>query len=317
MEKGPTRNARRRIPSNSHSNSILFDSTVLNQKDRTKFNFNHFLQSDIPPMYHIDITNESKTLKSFKLHQNEELKGFNIKEIQHKLKADFKLDLIDHKTKVSVPKKGDLGIKRKRGRPPVKKDVLIDELYKPIHDRMLKDEKRFVDSEKSIIKREIDDYLELLPLLGVELKVKDLYWELLGLNIGKLIINDDLLLNLRVILPQITKVDNPNDDDELLMKYRLTVREIQSSLLKYFNIKKLDELLRKENIAYWNGLGVNDQERTTNKDVKSLKRRRLEYRNKLIGPIHKIKFSQSGIQLNIDPISGPYLSKCKVTNDNK
>lgn len=268
-------------------------------------------------MFRIGIVDEQKSLKGFKLHENEELKGFNFKEIQDKLKSDFELDLVDHKTKVSIPKKkkGVATTKRKRGRPPVLKDVLIDELYKPIHDRMAKDEKRFVDAEKTVIKREVDEYLELLPLLGVELKVKDLYWELLRLDIGKLIINDDLLNNIRLLLPQITKIDNPYDDDELLMKYRLTIREIQSSLLNHFKIKKLDECLRKENIAYWNGEGVHDQEKKTVKDVKLLKKRRLETRNKLIGPVHKIKFSRAGVQLNIDPISGPYLSKCKVSTD--
>lgn len=288
-----------------HSNDILFDSTVLNEKNRTKMDFDHYLNTVIPDNVKIELK-QTRELKNYTPHKNEELLDISPVDFENR----FKLDLLDHKTKIcKVPNET-----RKRGRPFSKKDPLADSKYTPMFDLMLKDEKRFIDAEKSLIKKEIDEYYEILPLLGVELKAKDFHNELLKLNVSKMIINDELLNTIKVILPKLVKINDPKDTDEILMKYKLTIKEMRSNILKYTRLKKLDEMLRKENILYWQGEGVHDQEPKTAHDIKALRKRRLEIRNELIGPIKKIKFPLSGVQINLDPICAPYISKIPKKN---
>lgn len=304
-EKQRSSRARRARRQGGH---ILVDSSVLNDRNRAKFNFNAFLQTDVPPTMRVSMV--QKAPRRYRLHTNEELQDLDLAQLRKKVKTEFQVDLVDHGTMVGKSERN--GSQSNTRMSPRKRrhkeDPLADSKYLRIYERMAKDEKRFFDREKGAIKREVEDYAELLPLLGIELRAKEMYWDLLRLDVGQIPVDDVFMANIRTILPQITQVDNPNNDDEVLMKFRLTVREMQTAILKHMRLKRLDEMLRKENLAYALGEGVRDQEAATAKNVVALQRKRLEARSKRMGPIRKINFKE-GVSLTMDPIAGPSVTK--------
>lgn len=91
----------------------------------------------------------------------------------------------------------------------------------------------------------------------------------------------------------------------MILKYRLTVREIRSFLLNYFKVKTLEDMLKKE-IRRIQQIDNYDPfiEPITNDNIEELKEIRLKDRDKRMGKIVTIKFKEN-VELLIDPISKP------------
>lgn len=151
---------------------------------------------------------------------------------------------------------------------------------------------------------EVDNCIELLSLLGTELKRGSLKENLRNYIVENIELSDEQIYRLSQLLGSITKINDPTDSIEMILKYRLTIREIRSFLLNFIKIKTLETYLKKEVQMIHSGQFERYIEPITNFNVNELKEKRLINRDSKIGSIVKINF-KDGVTLEVDPISKP------------
>lgn len=266
----------------------------------TKYDFDKFIADSIPEQYAIKVLNDEKELDEYldcrELREyNQEGADFSFKEMAEQLKGKFQTNLVEHprdKPLVKIYKVSD-------------SDALDDSLYSVTNEKLAKREKRYMAADKVRLLTEVDDCIEVLSLLGIDIRKGNMKSVLSSYIVEDNELSDEQLFRLSHLLGTITKINDPLDTHEMILKYRLTVREIRSFLLRYIKIKTLETLLKKE----MNYLGTTElySEPTTEQDIEALKEKRLRYRDQRIGKVVKVKFKE-GVELNIDPISSPTVS---------
>ncbi|CUM63223.1 uncharacterized protein PRCAT00000794001 [Priceomyces carsonii] len=157
-------------------------------------------------------------------------------------------------------------------------DPLPDSIYEAFHNRLRKEEKSMVNTERSRMLTEVDNLKSLLMLL-------DLYdWE--------------------KYLPMITVVRNSRDINELESKKELTIAEIKKLLQKYADWKKRHEKLTNEMRAFEKKEPNDTEDQDYGMSLEDLRSKRLLERRKEVGPRIKLNLN-NGYTLLIDPLVAP------------
>jgi hypothetical protein len=267
-----------------------------------KYDFNSFLKTSIPEQYAIDIIDETECMN--KLIQEEEggLKlfeyqgdnGGTFEEMQKTLRGNFEINLVDH-ARIKGP---DVSLALSGI------DPLDDCVYEKAHERLARREKKYSMSDRDKMMTEVDNCLELLSVLGTDLKKSTLKDTLPYYVVEDVEINDDQIFRLSHLLGTITTINDPTNTFEMILKYRLTVREVRSFLLNFLKVKTLEFLLKKEVQRTHSLLQDPFIEPVTESKMNDLRERRLADRNKRMGKIVPIRF-KDGVELLVDPICSP------------
>jgi PII-like signaling protein len=271
---------------------------------KTKYNFDDFLNNSIPEQYTIDVINDKDEMikltdpsneNQLKSYLNSDNRNSTFDELYESVNGKFEINLIDHE-KIKGPAKvfNAAGI-----------DPLDDILYEKIHEKLARRERKFMLIDRDRMLNEVDNCTELLHLLGIELKKKSLKETLTNYIVEDIELSDEQIFRLSHLLGTVTSINDPTDALEMILKYRLTIREIRMFLLNFLKIKTLEIMMKKEVLRiYSSNLANHFAEPTTEADVNELRNRRLDDRTKRMGKIVKVKFKE-GVELQIDPIRKP------------
>lgn len=278
----------------------------------TNYNFDNFLKNSIPEQYSIEIIDdldrnkeiekEFGEFQKFKCDEisnlinknNENEDNINFNELINSVNKQFEIELIDHE-KIKGPSEIIYNVGT---------DPLNDGMYNKIHDKLSRKEHKFNLIDRNKMLNEVDNCIELLSLLGTELKRGSLKENLRNYIVENIELSDEQIYRLSQLLGSITKINDPTDSIEMILKYRLTIREIRSFLLNFIKIKTLETYLKKEVQMIHSGQFERYIEPITNFNVNELKEKRLINRDSKIGSIVKINF-KDGVTLEVDPISKP------------
>lgn len=195
----------------------------------TKYNFEKYLEDGIPDSYPIEYINSKEEMESIKNIlipvENSEITVHSFEELRHSIKGDYTLNLIDHKP------------------PPL--DKLYDQNFIKAHEKLAKHEKKYNIEDKQKIVNEVDNSIELLSILGIELKRTNMKETLEKLCVDEIELSEDQLFRLSQILGTITYIKDPTDTAEMILKFKLTIRELRSFLLSYLRMKSLEGMLKR------------------------------------------------------------------------
>lgn len=274
-------------------------SAALASRSLCKFDFSLFISTSIPDKYAILVLDKpKKELKTLLHSPSTELEGYtldSLSNIQKELSLRHPVNLVKKKP-----------LTRAKG-----KDPLSDDYFWDLHEKWGREEKRFVDSEKNSLLSEVEDYVELLSLLGLVVRMKNLQSDLAHIKTDTSTLTNDTIDRICTIITIITKIDNVEDIDELLLKYRLTVNEIRTFLLAYIRNKKINDFLKKEYHQYWDGNSI-DENNSIETPIGKIKAKRQQLHQQKFGPIQTIKFTDVGLQLDSDPIFGVSIKRIAI-----
>ena len=273
-----------------------------------KYDFEKFLKESVPEQYTINVIDDKEEserlfrgddceLKLFKYGDDEkDDENLSLNGMKERIDmSKFEINLIDHE-RIKGPDKntGKVGI-----------DPLDDASYNKIHEKLSRREKKFTTSDRLKMLNEVDNCIELLSILGTGLRKSALKDILSNYVVENIELSDEHIYRLSQLLGTITHINDPTNTYEMILKYRLTVREIRSFLLNYFKVKTLEDMLKKE-IRRIQQIDNYDPfiEPITNDNIEELKEIRLKDRDKRMGKIVTIKFKEN-VELLVDPISKP------------
>lgn len=273
---------------------------------QTHYNFDRFLTNSIPEQYSIEIIEdvarrndlfaEQPTLHS---HACDEIKEMdlpkrNFNNLRKSLAGNFKTDIVDYGRIISPSK-----FVNNAGSDP-----LNDSIYLKPHEKFARQERKFNLADRNRMLNEVDNCIELLSLLGTDVKRGALKETLRNYVVEDVELGDEQIYRLSQLLGTITTLNDPTDSIEMVLKYRLTIREIRSFLLNFIKIKTLEGFLKKEVQKIHVGQVRRCEEPTTESNINELRDRRLSNRNARMGQIVKVRF-KGGVTLLIDPVSKP------------
>lgn len=266
----------------------------------TKYDFDDFLANSIPEQYSIEVINDQDEMN--KLIIDEKLKVYDVAdirkgtfdELKNSLKDKFQVNLVDHE-RIKGPSKvfHVAGI-----------DPLDDCLYERSHEKLSRREKKFTSIDRDRMLTEVDNSIELLSLLGIEIKKSLLNESVRNYIVEDHELSDEQIFRLSHLLGTITAINDPTNAIEMVLKYRLTVREIRMFLLNFFKIKTLESMMKKEVLRLQANVTNTFIEPITENNIEKLREKRLISRNKRMGKIVSVKF-KDGVELLIDPICEP------------
>lgn len=274
----------------------------------TNYNFDKYLKTAIPEQYTIEVVDDKERQSELfrdtsdgilTQFENDELKDINIcdgdfNKIMKSFDGKFEVGLVDHEKN-----KGPSKLVYTVGSDP-----LDDIMYLKTHDKFARKERKFALVDKSRILNEVDNCIELLSLLGTDIKRGALKETLRNYVVEDVELSDEQIYRLSQLLGTITSINDPTDSIEMILKYRLTIREIRSFLLNFMKIKTLEGFLKKEVQRINAGLAERYNEPVTESDVKELRKKRLSIRDSRMGKVVKVNF-KDGVTLVVDPISKP------------
>ncbi|EGV66707.1 hypothetical protein CANTEDRAFT_91876 [Yamadazyma tenuis ATCC 10573] len=162
----------------------------------------------------------------------------------------------------------------------MREDPLSDDKYLPFHRVMTKRETSMNNLDKSKILSEMD---------GLQTQKSQL-----------------LNNNWASVLPTITRINDPGDENELIEKRKLTVAEIDRRLQKFQTWKRRQEELKQEIKHYKHGLPRDSEDKEYNIPLSELKARRKKERLETYGGVIKLALN-NGYSLIIDPFAPPKL----------
>ncbi|KAG0681946.1 hypothetical protein C6P40_000177 [Pichia californica] len=275
---------------------------------QSNYNFDKYLKNSIPEQYTIEIINDIERhkdiIENMNLNEieNDEISEFeklcngNLNKLMNSINGKFDIELVDHeRNKGPSQSIFNVGI-----------DPLDDFNYSKIHDKLARKERKFNLTDRNKMLNEVDNCIELLSLLGTELKRGTLKETLRNYVVEDIELSDEQIFRLSQLLGSITKINDPTDSIEMILKFRLTIREIRSFLLNFIKIKSLETHLKKEIQKINSGQLNRYIEPTTDSDINELRNKRLLNRNIRMGPIVKVNFKQ-GVTLVVDPITKPQI----------
>lgn len=195
----------------------------------TKYNFEKYLKDSIPECYPIEIINserERERLKDLLVQVNDsEISENSFDALRKSIKGKYEINLIDHRPTIS--------------------DTLTDQEFIRAHERLVKHEKKFSNEDKQKIANEVDNSLELLSVLGIELKRNNMKETLECLNVDEIELSEDQIFRLSQILGTITYIEDHTNTAEMMLKFKLTIKELRTFLLSYLRVRSLEGLLKK------------------------------------------------------------------------
>lgn len=281
----------------------------------TKYNFDDYLKEGIPEQYVIDVVDDIDEIKekdkTIKATVNTEFNREKLQDLNESLKNNnFEINLVDHerynKQRARIYQNGA--------------DPLSDDVYMKFHEKASKLERKFMLSDRSKMILEVDNCIELLSVLGIEVKrglpyLKEMLTDYI---VEDFELSDEQIFRLSHLLGTVTSINNPSDGLEMVLKYRLTVREIKLFLLNFIKIKGVEEIFKKEISKISSILDKENLFIEPYNDIKfdELKKHRLKKRDRNIGGVVKIKF-KNGTTLLIDPISKPLVEKVYLETKDK
>ncbi|KAG7195650.1 uncharacterized protein KQ657_003420 [Scheffersomyces spartinae] len=150
-------------------------------------------------------------------------------------------------------------------------DPLEDAIYGNFHRKMRREEKLMLTLERNDVLSEVDTLNHNLQLLQ----------------------QYDWMRH----LPSITRIDDPNDYDELESKKNLTIIEINKILRKYDNWKRRYDKLTNDIRTFNQNPHPNDsyEQDEYSIPVAQLRQRRLMQKRKLLGPIIKLRLNNGHV----------------------
>lgn len=273
---------------------------------QTKYNFDEYLNRSIPEQYAIEVIDDEKKLEGLlgekdgdkkgqlRPYQNDDQRSCTWEQLKSSLRGKFDVNLVTHSVGRGLPKTAY----------PVGGDPLNDDVYSKAHDKLAKKEKKFISADRDRMANEVDDCMELLSLLGVDIKRNVLRDALQKYVVENMELTEEQIFRLSHLLGTITTIADPTNTTEMVLKYRLTIRELCMFLLNYMKMKTLEGMLKKQVLK--SHLGSEDpfMEPDTESDIEKLKAERLRQRERRMGKIVCVKFKE-GVKLVIDPRSGP------------
>ena len=272
----------------------------------THYNFDRFLASSIPEQYTIEVIDDEARRNELweqqpALHpcDNDEVKDMSypegsFDELRHSLPEKFAINLVDHQKN-----KGSSRLIYTVGSDP-----LADVMYTRTHEKLARRERKFSLADRTRMLNEVDNCIELLSVLGTDIKRGTLKETLRNYIVEDAELSEEQIYRLSQLLGTITTLNDPTDSIEMVLKYRLTIREIRLFLLNYVKIKTLEGFLKKEVQRIHTERIRRYEEPTTESNTTALRDRRLSDRNARMGKIVKVKF-KGGVTLVIDPICKP------------
>lgn len=289
---------------NSNYGLVGLELTALRKSfnGQTKYNFDDFLTNTIPEQYSISVINDNEEINKLvtndklQIYDNSDIRKGTFDELKKSLSNKFQVNLIDHERIKGPPK-----VFHVAGGDP-----LDDCLYEKNHEKLSRREKKFTSIDRDRMLTEVDNCIELLSLLGIEVKKSSLKESVMNYIVEDHELTDEQIFRLSHLLGTITSINDPTNAIEMVLKYRLTVREIRIFLLNFFKIKTLESLMKKEVFRIHSNPTNHFMEPTTNHNIKKLRERRLLAREKRMGKIVSVRF-KGGVELRIDPICRPEL----------
>lgn len=272
----------------------------------THYNFDWFLANSIPEQYTIEIiddearSNELLDQKpALRLCDNDEIRDMSypkgtFDELRRSLAGKFVTNLVDHQKN-----KGPSRLIYTVGSDP-----LADVMYTKTHEKLARRERKFNLADRTRMLNEVDNCIELLSVLGTDIKRGTLRETLRNYIVEDVELSEEQIYRLSQLLGTITSLNDPTDSIEMVLKYRLTIREIRLFLLNYVKIKTLEGFLKKEVQKVHMERIRRYEEPVTESNTSALRDRRLSDRNARMGKIVKVKF-KGGVTLLIDPICKP------------
>lgn len=311
-----------------------------------RFNFDDYLADGVPEHFTINIaSNHDAIPSSATLLYNAELDG-----VGKPLGDSYKLDLVDltqkqkdvssnsknkHWRKAlrtqsernhsgsnnnninnninlsSDPFTQNTGIKRKQPKGWV--DPLSNKLYDVAHRRKEMKERKFGAADRTKSLSEFDECMNAMEKLGRSVKLKArLSLKEQYHRIMKQHLDNKELENLAKVLPELTRVENTSDLNEVCIKYKLTVKELMKFIIRFEDIRIKEQSMKRARTEIRQHraepvVDTDDDESTDPINLKEFRersRKRLRKRNKKYGKIIKVHF-YDGVTLVIDPVYNP------------
>ena len=192
-------------------------------------------------------------------------------------------------------------------------DPLDDKLYDVAHRRKEMRERKFGAADRTKSLSEFDECMSALDKLGRSIKLK----ARLSLieqyrRIMKQHLDTRELENMAKVLPELSKVNDPSDMDEVRIKYKLTVKELMKFIIKFEDIRSKEQNMKRMKTEIRQHrmelvVDTDDDEPTDPISLKEFTERskeRLRKRNRKHGKIIKVHF-YNGVTLVIDPVYNP------------
>lgn len=286
-----------------------------------RFDFDEYLAKGVPSRLAVSVVNGSP--KNSRLHPNKELKGVD------KPVAMPNLHLVDRYSK------GDEKRWLRGKYQPIEtgKDLLADNLFEMAHRRKEAEERKFAVADRIRMLSEFEDCMDAMVVLGREVKTKArLTLKEQFTRILKQPLTKTELASLAKTLPELTKINDASDLQELEIKYRMTVRELQRFIVRWDEVKSREQRVKrlkedrpkktKRMTAYqlkeWKKrqaalIDTDEEEPSDPADMdqfKRLKKVRKSRRNRKYGAVIKVNF-YDGVVLVIDPIERPRVEQLR------
>lgn len=291
--------------------------------DDDRFDFQGYLETGIPTHLQVSVVSGKDEIpKSCRLHTNSELDG-----VSSALTGKYKLNLVDVEQKglnqhwvralrTNAERNLEDGNKSQKNHNSVPgwKDPLPDKSFILSHHRREMEERKFAASDRINMLSEFEDCMDSLAQLGKPAKLK-----------AKLSLDEQFrriikqhpgfteLSTLALSLPELTKVNDPSNFNEVCLKYKLTVNELMRFILQFERVKEKELAFKRQKAEYRRSKAIRkslqreEEEPMNPKSMDDLKdlidQRRHRYREKY-GQTIKVHF-YNGVTLIVDPHKRP------------